>query len=207
MKASKLIAIFLAVFVLTVHAATTKPAAGKKPAASQGKKTAAQIDNYVSGEVSVFGIGARYERMLTPSFSVGGEAYWNTLIWYNDWGIIASGRFYPVEIFFVELGLGYNYHTGDADWEYDEFSFFGGSRKVKGSLWTSTSGFAISPGVGVRIDPGSPGGFFVSPGIKLPITIGTQEPVVNSLFGIKNDQSRFGATVGFVIYCGFGGAF
>jgi len=208
MKTPTLIAIFLAIFALTTHAATQpKSGTGKKPAAqttqqkpAAGKKQA-QIDNWISGEVSILGFGVRYERMMAPDLSIGAEAYWNTLIFWNDWGVIAFGRFYPTSSFFLEVGLGYNYHTGDSEWEYDI-----GGTKHEEKFWTSTSGFVISPGAGLRIDPGRPGGFFIQPGIKFPITIGTQKPIFN-WFNLYNIDNRVGATFGVVVYCGFGGAF
>jgi hypothetical protein len=147
---------------------------------AQGTNSGAK--NWISGELSLFGIGARYERMFGANFSAGVDAYWNSLfILWNELELGLFGRFYPWEdSFFVEAGLGYHTHTS--------FSLDDDSEVI--------TGLAISPGVGWRIDVGNPGGFFISPGIKFPIT-----------FGINNITDEFEPGVGFVAYIGLGGAF
>jgi len=194
MKIYKLIAVFMTVFAVTAFAK-------QKPAVSEDE-TSSFIENWVSGEISIFGVGVRYEWMLEPSFSVGAEAYLNSLFFlWNDWGVIGFIRSYPSSpSFFLELGAGYNYHTGFGKYKYKDTD---GSNKTL-SDWIETSGFVISPGMGFKIDMRKPGGFFVQPGIKLPITLGTQEPVVS---GWNDRDSKFGVSVGFIIYCGLGYAF
>jgi hypothetical protein len=211
MKTPKLIAIFLAIFAVTAFAAaqqksTTKPppkpAAGKST--TQSKKAAPQIDNWISGELGLFGIGLRYERMMGPEFSIGAETYWNsTFFVWNDGGIIVFGRYYLGQFLFAEGGVGYNYHTGIGDYEWKS----GGQTYTLNNQWISTSGFVISPGLGWKIDSGEPGGFFVQPGIKIPVTIGTKKPVVLDIIGWSDDNSQFGVSFGVILYCGLGYAF
>jgi len=197
MKIHKIIAIFIAVFAITAFA---KQNAKQKPANEE--ETNSFIENWVSGEISIFGLGVRYERMLEPSFSVGAEAYFNSLFFlWNDWGFIGFVRYYPAKpLFFLELGAGYNYHTGFGKYKYKDTD---GTEETL-SDWIETSGFVISPGMGFKIDMRKPGGFFVQPGVKLPITLGTQEPVIA---GWNNRNSKFGSSIGFIIYCGLGYGF
>ncbi|MDR2094821.1 MAG: hypothetical protein LBP76_04800 [Treponema sp.] len=141
------------------------------------------VKNWISGEVSLFGGGARYERMLTPKFSAGADVYWSSFffIW-NELDVGVFGRMYPWEgKFFVELGLGFHTHTA--------LAVFGGHLEV-------ITGLAISPAAGWRIDFGRPGGFFITPGIKAPITM-----------GINDYNDKFAVGIGFVPYFGLGGAF
>ena len=109
------------------------------------------IQNWISGEISVFGAGVRYERMLNEQFSVGGIASYHILIM-NLLGVQAFGRFYPwASNFYAEVGLGF------------------GSVHVRG---TNYIGMSITPGIGWRIDVGEPGRFFLNPSINLPIVLG-----------------------------------
>jgi hypothetical protein len=111
--------------------------------------------NWISGEVSILGAGARYERMLTPKFSLGADVYWTSLFFFwNDFGANAVGRFYPwAGKFYTELGLGLGVHTG----------------------LTAMTGVDIVPGLGWKIDVGKKGGFFIEPGIQVPITLGVDQ--------------------------------
>ena len=163
------------------------------------------IKNWVSGEVSILGGGVRYEYMLFPNLSLTANAYINTLIVWNDWGFTAGARYYPFSQGFIgglfgELALGFGYHSGvgklsytdsdDFDWEYND--------------WVKTLGFVISPGVGLKIDVGPPGGFYIQPGLKVPIVLGSKKPVVDWFSDYK---AKFGVGVGFLLYVGFGYAF
>ena len=171
---------------------------------AQQRRGARRIDNWISGEIGFFNTGIRYERMLNSQFSIGAEAYWNSFIFFwNDLGIIAAARFYPNEMFFLELGLGYNYHTGEGEYKYQGYNYLSGETgTVTTTAWMSTSGVCISPGLGLRIDPGARGGFFVSPGLKVPVTIGSQKPVT-WLFSYDY-KSEIGVGVGIMLYCGLG---
>jgi len=161
------------------------------------------VNNWISGELSLLGVGARYEYMLTPNFSVGAYAYWNNLfiIW-NDWGVGAVGRFYPWgKTFYAELGLGFGYHSGVQDISYTT----DWGDKYTDSRWVGITGFSIIPGLGWKIDLGEPGGFFIQPGIKLPLTLGKKKLV--DFFSLGDYASEFGVGVGIIAYCGFGFAF
>ena len=149
--------------------------------------------NFISGDVGLLHLGARYERFITSSFSLGATAYWNSLfLFFNEVELGAFARYYFVRGFYGELGLGYHTHTGFETYKNDGFSH---------TEFIMRRGLGISPGLGYKFDPGKPGGFFVEPGISVPITIG------------KNDWSNYswykghiytGVSVGFVLYVGLG---
>jgi hypothetical protein len=144
------------------------------------------VKNWISGEVSFFGMGVRYERMMTDKISIGANAYWTTLIIWNEIELGGSFRYYINNIFFVGAGLGFHIHTGTME--------EGGY-----TWWGSITGAAITPEVGFKIDTGSdPGGFFVQPGLKIPVTFGMKES-----YWLWED-SKFGVGFGVVPYCGFG---
>jgi hypothetical protein len=115
--------------------------------------------NFVSGDVGLFGMGARYERLdIAPKMSVGVDVYWaSAFFWLNELEAGVFGRYYPGTFtgaltgLYGELGLGFHTHTG---------------------VLSITSGAALSPGVGVKFDPGKAGDFFVEPGLIISITIG-----------------------------------
>jgi hypothetical protein len=151
--------------------------------------------NWVSGEVSLIGAGATYERMLTSNFSVGANAYWTSFfIVFNDVGAKVIGRWYPWgTMFYAELGVGLGIHTGTVR-----------ATDPQGASWSTlgtTVGLDLVPGVGWKIDVGEKGGFFVEPMIQLPITIGVQQ----SAWAWTEDEFGFG--IGFRAACGFGYAF
>jgi hypothetical protein len=151
---------------------------------------------WLSGEVSLVGVGARAEYMLTPKFSVGLNAYWTSLIFiFNDIGVNAVGRFYPWgKIFYAGLGLGFAIHTGIEDFKKD-----GEKYDNDGDTLISRTGFGVVPEIGWKIDLGKPGEFFLNPHAQFPITLGTQEA-----WGETGD---FGVSVGFRAALGLGWAF
>jgi len=161
-----------------------------------------QYKHWVSGEASFFGAGVRYEYMLTPKFSIGGYGFINTLIFWNDWGLVGAARYYPLKVFFVELGAGFGYHSGFQDITYTVNNV----KYEYTDLWVGITGFTIVPGLGWKIDVGTPGGFFIQPGIKVPITLGKKK-LVFSYSWDNNFESDFGVGVGVIAYCGFGYAF
>ena len=167
----------------------------------------AQADSnthWVSGEVSLLGIGARYEYMLTPNFSVGAHMYASTLIIWNNTGISAVGRYYPWgNIFFGELALGFGYSSVVRDYEYKYYN-----ETYKSNDWVGITGFLIAPAVGWKIDVGNKGGFFLQPGVKVPIVIGKKKPVLDwwgSNYVLSG--SKVGVGTGFLPYLGMGYAF
>jgi hypothetical protein len=161
------------------------------------------VNNWISGEVSLLGGGVRYERMLMPNLSIGGYGYYNnTFILFTDMGVGAFARYYFWKGLHAELGLGFNYRTGAGD---GEAKYEGVTYKYENE-WVSTTGFGIIPAVGWKFDVGSPGGFFLYPGIKVPITIGEQQPVLSYGF-IDEIDWGVGVGVGFIAYFGMGYAF
>jgi hypothetical protein len=159
---------------------------------AQEEKSASARINWISGELSLLGIGARYERMLNENWSVGANVYWSSFfILFNELELGLSARYYPWgKTFFAGLGLGFHTQTGTY-----EFKGEGYSNIEMGNI----SGVAISPEVGWKIDVGNVGGFYIQPGAKLPITLGSLNAV--------NRDVEFRASVGFVAYFGMGYAF
>jgi hypothetical protein len=105
--------------------------------------------NWISGDISLIGMGLRYERMLTPKFSLGGQAFYNNfLLFFNSTIVSATGRFYPwAETFYIGLDLGFG----------SNFVLYGA---------------AITPALGWKIDVGKPGAFFINPELSMPIVLG-----------------------------------
>ena len=144
--------------------------------------------NWISGEVSLLGIGVRYERMLSNYFSVGGTAFLHSfLFFWNSVGIQATARWYPwASNFYTELGLGYGYITTG---EYD------------------ADGIMITPGIGWRINLGRRG-FFINPMIAVPITVGNRRyHDYRFVDGVWEKDSQFGTGLNIRPAIGFGFAF
>jgi hypothetical protein len=143
-------------------------------------------NNWLSGELSIIGAGATYERMLSQNFSLGVNVYWTSLfLIFNDLGTNVIGRWYPWGgNFYTELGLGFGTHTalgsGDGDAMFSV---------------AAVNGVALVPGIGWKIDVGQPGGFFIEPIIQLPITLG------------GTVENKFGSGVGFRAAFGMGVSF
>jgi len=156
------------------------------------------LKHWISGEVSFFGLGARYEYMLNENLSVGANIYFNSfLFFWNELGMDASVRFYPGgNIFFLGMGLGFHAHSGTFNYKYD--NIFG--TEVTGTWFGTINGVGITPEVGWKIDVAEKGGFFLQPGMKLPITLGTLK-----MYGTNDNEFRVG--VGFVMYLGLGYTF
>jgi hypothetical protein len=152
-------------------------------------------NNWVGGQLGLLGAGLRYERVLTPQFTVGGAAYFNSLFFFwNNTGVKAFGRFYPWSgNFFAELGVGFGYRTGTED--VDDGGYHG-----LGVLYSLT-GFLLEPGLGWKIDVGAPAGFYIEPILTLPIVMGSRE------FDYSGAEGEFKVGVGFVAAFGMGYAF
>jgi len=154
--------------------------------------------HWISGEVSLFGLGVRYEYMLNENLSVGANVYFNSFLFlWNELGFDASVRFYPGgNIFFLGMGLGYHGHTGTFKYKYEPHPGY----EATGTWFGTINGFAITPEVGWKIDVAGEGGFFLQPGMKLPVTLGTLK-----MYGTNINEFRVG--VGFVMYLGLGYTF
>ena len=155
------------------------------------------LNNWISGEVNVFGGGFRYEYAFNPSLSLGFNTYASTMVFFYEIGADIAFRFYPGgKVFFLGLGAGYHWHM----------EFFGGVQapsNAEASLIAVMRGFAVTPDIGFKIDVGKKGGFFLSPGIKVPITIGR----VGEISAYEGFTDEIGVKVGVVPYFAFGGAF
>ena len=131
----------------------------------QPVKTAVVKNNWISGELInfyiLFGAGARYERMLSPMFSLGSNFYLHYLFTIGfESGIDASFRYYPwKKYFFIGTALGFGTWTVKPDY---------GTERGYGL------GMKVTPEIGWKIDVGKAGGFFLSPGIKWPFTFGNR---------------------------------
>jgi hypothetical protein len=161
------------------------------------EKTANVKRNWLSGEASMFGGGARYEFMISEKLSAGVNIYWTSLIVLNDFGVNAALRFYPWgKMFFAEIGLGYGLHselktfttTADYNTGYNNLSV---STKWYGM--TFMDGFNMVPGIGWKIDLGKPGGFFISPSVQLILTFGTWK--YSAVHSDLEDESGVGVDV------------
>jgi len=175
----------------------------------------AQKSNWISGDVSILGAGLRYERMLTPNFSIGINAYYNDFFLFGGYGANAAMRLYPRRgTFFFELGLGYgvvnNVDILDGGVEIIEYNSIGTVMDEFKSPFVSTTGFIVTPGLGWKIDFGAPGGFFIQPGIRFPIAIGNQTLWTDSMFitdvSSKNYKvkEKLGIGASVVIYVSMG---
>jgi len=151
------------------------------------EKSANAVNNWLSGEIGLLGIGVRYERMRGEKFSLSGNAYYNFSYFFPmvDTGVDIALRYYPFgKIFFIGTGLGYHIHNSYNYW-------FG-----------PTKGVAITPEIGWKIDAGKAGGFFIQPGVKVPITLGKHE-----IWWYDEYESKFSVTFGLVPYFGMGVSF
>jgi hypothetical protein len=125
--------------------------------------------NWISGEVSLLGGGARYEFMLNEKFSVGATVFFQSFfLFWNSLGINATGRFYFWKGLYAEVGAGYGTITGTEDYT------------SPGSSWTHTfayvvNGFMLTPAIGWKIDVGNPGGFFINPMVGVPLVLGSRK--------------------------------
>jgi hypothetical protein len=156
--------------------------------------------NWVGGQVGLLGAGVRYERFLTPNWSVGGAAYWNSLFFFwNNMGVKAFGRYFPwAGNFFAEMGLGFGYRTGTEDYEYKSYD---GTTITAGDTVYAISGFLIEPGVGWKIDVGAPAGFYIEPILTLPIVMGSRQ------FDYSGADGEFKVGIGVIAAFGMGYAF
>ena len=150
----------------------------------------AEKKNHISGEVSFFGGGARYEFMLSDNLSVGVNVYYNWLILWTDLGVDGAVRFYP-------RGGGTGLYIG-AGVGYHRNSLGVLNLLVEGAI----NGVAVTPEIGWKFPVGSKG-LFLGPGVKVPITFG----VVREYDYWLGYENRFRVGYGVVPYFGIGFAF
>lgn len=146
--------------------------AGRTAQAAQAEQTGAPAPqamrrNWISGELSIWGLGARYERRWNEHFALGG------FLWGHQTpgelqtvfgGIGAAARLFAANIFFLEIGLG----AGVAEWVHTRTYVNG----VLVSEDTALDGGLVSTTViGVRIG-GQTQGFFVEPFFGIHAMIG-----------------------------------
>ena len=130
-------------------------------------------DNWISGEISLLGIGARYERMINKHFSVDASVFFNAFAFMDDasmrtTGVQVAGRWYPwAATFFTEIGLGF---------AVIEDTAVIGTTEIKESF----TGVFMAPAFGWKIDVGNPGGFFVSPMLELMFVFNSHSFAVDS---------------------------
>jgi hypothetical protein len=144
--------------------------------------------NFVSAELSFLGIGARYEKVITPYITISGYGYFNFLPTpfidsefsesHSLFALGLAGRWYPAgRRFFTELGLGYVSFESNRKRDY-EYSYYNGYQNntshYSEEVTDKFPGFSIAPGFGWTVDVGKAGGFFISPGIKVPFIITSQ---------------------------------
>jgi hypothetical protein len=167
--------------------------------AQEGGGSGSGLHHWISGEVSLLGVGARYEYMLDNNFSIGGTVFWHSLfLFWNSVGILVTGRWYPWGgIFYAEAGIGFGTVSGFE--EGTETTYYGYSYAYR---WPYVvSGFMFNPGVGWKIDLGEPGGFYINPMINLPIVFG------KITYDILGSSSRFKVGINFRPGFGMGYAF
>jgi len=133
------------------------------------------IHNWISLEALGFGLGTKYEYKFNPYFSVGGNFYFNFMsilfhMW-SEFAIDAAARYYPWgNSFYIGLGLGFHgFETGYYD-EFDDRDEF---------VYFYENGFAVTPGIGFKIDLGKSGGFFLDTGLRVPIIFASEGPNFN----------------------------
>jgi hypothetical protein len=129
-------------FIVIGTVITVNAFAQENAASAQGNWISAELD------LSLVGIGTRYERMLGSQLSVGVNAYWSSL--FSVWNELGTGvfmRFYPGgKNFFIGAGVGFRLHTA-----------------ITSSLdYEITTGVAIVPELGWKISVGNTSNFFYS---------------------------------------------
>ncbi|MCL2763047.1 MAG: hypothetical protein FWD36_07585 [Treponema sp.] len=151
------------------------------------KNVAARANNWVSGDLSIFGIGARYERMFTDKVSLGATFFYNYNL-FDFWGVYAQNavggdinmRLYPGgRKFYFEFGLlGTGFMSGyREEWRYEPDYYNGYYWTGGGDVWEvkryEGSGYMTSFGIGWKVDVGEPNKFFLNPFFNIPMVFNT----------------------------------
>jgi len=143
--------------------------------------------HYVAAELSLLGLGVRYEFQLNPHFSLGARAYVAGGFFSTSYSIYATASFYPwAGNFFVGANAGFRLRQFFPDTQFE----------------TNFGGFVFAPEIGWRIDAGTPGGFYVQPGIRIPLHFIGQQDI-----SPDNPDTVESFIPGFTLYIGFGWMF
>ena len=94
-------------------------------------------------------------------------------------------------------------HTGTMTYTYTYTDTNTGALAKGETDWFGArTGFAISPGLGWKFDPGKPGGFFLAPGFTVPITFGKAADFLYT--GGSDTKPKSAVSAGFVLYLSLG---
>jgi hypothetical protein len=177
--------------------------------APQQAQRSSGVKNWFSGEISIIGLGLRYERMLSSKMGFGVNVYYDTLFFLShDLEAGVSFRGYPwggtgTAAEGIYFGGGLGFHMSWYDWGWGSYSWSFSDLAI-------LYGGAISFDVGWRIDVGSRGGFFIEPGVKFPLTLGMRKGWSYSIWDWDYDSSykwRFDWDFTVIPYIGLGVAF
>ena len=129
------------------------------------KYTAPIMLNWVSAGANILGGGLRYERMINQYVSLGGNTYYQSFgISKNAFGLDFVARAYPFgRIFYIGAGLGFTNY----EYSYEESDYWGYD-----TVKDRSSGFAISPEIGVKILFNQQRRFFMDISYKTPLIFG-----------------------------------
>ncbi|MCL2609282.1 MAG: hypothetical protein FWD94_05195, partial [Treponema sp.] len=116
---------------------------------------------WLSGELSLVGGGLRAEYMVSDKLSLSLNAYWTTLIIFNELGTNVVARYYPwAGNFYLGLGLGYSWHTSTTTITSEELKTVVPQDSALQPLGNeigllSNEGLGIVPEIGWRVDVGA----------------------------------------------------
>jgi len=145
------------------------PFARRQPREPRERRTVTADEprvNWFSAEVTVVGVGLRYERDINNVFTMGGTVWFSTTNVFEDTPVYYIGAMITARFFlgssplYFELGAGFGnigqdvYHE---QWGYD---------------WESTNGLMIAPAIGLRFGGQTAAGLFANPFISLPLVLG-----------------------------------
>ena len=134
---------------------------------SEENVSVGKAENWVSAELSLIGIGVRYERPMTQNFSIGANVFTNRMGGTRDdirreISIGINARYYP----FAGRDPRFNGLRG----LYGElgFGFINIAEHRRDELVNSANGLIVGPSIGWKIDFGYHAGFFINPWLSIP---------------------------------------
>ncbi|MCL2600989.1 MAG: hypothetical protein FWD88_07395, partial [Treponema sp.] len=137
-------------------AGTQAQAPPRAPAPRQRRAPTGAPENWLSADITFWGLGLRYERNLNENFSLGGTFFGGAWLGFdseslNAGGLMTARWFPPIQLpFYIELGAGFGLLER---WGWDWYSNWGDYH----------FGFILGPALGLRLDVGRTGGFFINP--------------------------------------------